>query len=104
MGTSVLDNSDLERRLLDENQKTSNRIDLIEQKINLILDKLDSVGKGTDKMTSHIDFINDVYYRVQTPLYWICDRISLIRGHNQAYIEKQIVKNTETETDINSQD
>lgn len=102
----ALDSSRLKRQLLDENQTTtqelSERVDILEQKLDLILQKLNTVEKGTDKMASHIDFINDIYSRVQTPLFWICDRINHMRGYKVSCTEKQLVTNKVS--DITEQD
>lgn len=98
----VLDNSRLKKQLSDETQELSERIDNLEKKLDLIINKLNTVEKGTDKMTSHIDFINDIYTRVQTPLFWICDRINHMRGYKINYVEKQLV--TEKSSDITEQD
>lgn len=93
----ALDNSRLKRQLFDENQEQntllSDRVDVLEEKLNLILDKLKSVEKGTNKMESHIDFINEIYSKVQTPLFWICDRVNYMRGYKMTYVEKQLVTN-----------
>ena len=105
----ALDNSRLKRQLNEENceleANTSilERVDLLETKINLILEKLESVEKGTDKMATHIDFINDIYSKVQTPLFWICDRVNYMRGYGVSYLNKSFVKN-ELSTNINDQD
>lgn len=102
----ALDSSRLKRQLLDENQTTtqelSERVDILEEKLDLILQKLNTVEKGTDKMASHIDFINDIYSRVQTPLFWICDRINHMRGYKVSCTEKQLVTNKVS--DITEQD
>lgn len=102
----ALDNSRLKRQFLDENQMStqelSERVNILEEKLNLILQKLNTVEKGTDKMASHIDFINDIYSRVQTPLFWICDRVNYMRGYKVSYTEKQLVTNKVS--DINDQD
>jgi hypothetical protein len=52
------------------------RMDTIERKLDLILQKLDaSVIKNCDKMGSHIDFVNGVYATVKVPLNYISTRI-----------------------------
>tara|TARA_Y100000992_G_scaffold297911_1_gene262211 strand:+ start:660 stop:989 length:330 start_codon:yes stop_codon:yes gene_type:complete len=105
----ALDNSRLKRQLneenceLEANTSISERVDILEKKLNLIIEKLESVEKGTDKMTSHIDFINDIYSKVQTPLFWICDRVNYMRGCGVSYLHKPFVKN-ELSTNINDQD
>jgi hypothetical protein len=56
------------------------KIDNIEKKLDKILEKLNSVEKGTDKMSSHIDFIDTTYTSIKMPLFWMCDRVNLLRG------------------------
>ena len=66
------DNFRYKRQILEENENSvvlSDRVNKLEEKLNLIIEKLESVENGTNKMTSHIDFINDIYNKVQVPLY-----------------------------------
>lgn len=52
------------------------RMDTIERKLDLIVQKLDaSVIKNCDKMGSHIDFVNGVYTTVKVPLNYISNKI-----------------------------
>ena len=52
------------------------RMDTIERKLDLILQKLDvSVIKNCDKMGSHIDFVNGVYATVKVPLNYLSNKI-----------------------------
>jgi len=52
------------------------RMDTLERKLDLILQKLDaSVIKNCDKMGSHIDFVNGVYATVKVPLNYISTKI-----------------------------
>lgn len=60
------------------------KITNIEKKVDEILEKLNSVEKNTDKMSSHIDFIDTTYTRIKTPLFWVCDRVNLLRGINRS--------------------
>lgn len=107
----ALDAGSLKRQLNEEkpvsnsgtNVPISERVDLLEQKLNLILEKLESVEKGTDKMATHIDFINDIYSKVKTPLFWICDRVTYMTGYSVSYNPTQYVRD-KTTTNINDQD
>ena len=76
------------------------RINAIESKIDKILEKLENVSVGTEKMSSHIDFIDGVYNRVRTPLYWICDRVNSIKDYRVSYTEKQLESNCSAETSV----
>tara|TARA_B100000035_G_scaffold315454_1_gene336405 strand:- start:7613 stop:7912 length:300 start_codon:yes stop_codon:yes gene_type:complete len=95
----ALDNS-RNKRQQEENKNLEERIQNIEIKLNSIIEKLDYVKQDTDKMSSHITFINKIYSQVQTPLFWVCDRINLIKGNNSKYINDL----TEKSEDIMSQD
>ena len=80
----ALDNSRYKRQIQEENENSavlSDRVNKLEEKLNLIIEKLESVENGTNKMTTHIDFINDIYNRVQVPLFWVCNRVNYIRGY-----------------------
>lgn len=57
-----------------------NKILDLERKIDIIITKLDKVEKGTNNMDEHINFINNTYQKVKTPLFWVCDRVNLLRG------------------------
>ena len=80
----TLDNSRFKRQIYEERENhafLSDRVNILEEKLNLIIEKLESVENGTNKMTSHIDFINDIYNKVQVPLFWVCNRVNYIRGY-----------------------
>jgi hypothetical protein len=57
-------------------KELADRLDTIERKLDLILQKLDgSVIKNCDKMGTHIDFVNGVYSTVKVPLNYISNKI-----------------------------
>ena len=59
-----------------ELKELTDRIEVIERKLDLILLKLDgSVIKNCDKMGTHIDFVNSVYTTVKVPLNYISNKI-----------------------------
>ena len=89
----ALDSSRYKRQLYNENDiSLPERVNNLEEKLNLIIEKLESVENGTNKMTSHIDFINDIYNKVQVPLFWVCDRVNYLRGYKG---EKQLTSTVE---------
>jgi len=60
----------------DDLTQLIDRMDTIERKLDLILQKLDvSVIKNCDKMGSHIDFVNGVYTTVKVPLNYLSNKI-----------------------------
>jgi len=60
--------------------KIDSKIQELEKKLDIIIDKLERVESGTSKMSDHIDFISNVYVKVQRPLDWMCDKVNYMRG------------------------
>jgi hypothetical protein len=54
------------------------KIDALENKIQLLISKMEKLEYTCDKMSNHIDFIDSVYNRVKMPLYWICDKVNVL--------------------------
>jgi hypothetical protein len=58
----------------------------IEVKLNKILELLeDDVKPNCNKMSSHIDFVDNVYDTVKSPLGFICSKVSIIGGNKKEY-------------------
>ena len=77
----------------------SNRIQKIEEKLDIIVQKMDNnIIKNCDKMGDHIDFVNNVYETVKVPLHYISNKIHKIVNPLSALaptlIEDANVKNT----------
>ena len=69
-------------------------IEVIERKLNLILLKLDgSVIKNCDKMGTHIDFVNSVYTTVKVPLNYISNKIQKIINPSGLHHELPLIQN-----------
>lgn len=79
---------------MDRIEYLENKILSLEKKIDTLMSKLDSVKEDTCKMSSHIDFVDNVYSKVKAPLFWICDKIVSIKSNTVNYngIEKSFVK------------
>jgi len=71
---------ELEYHEYEDKINIEHRIDQIEEKLSVIINKLEKIETSNVKLEEHIDFINSVYLRVQRPLYWICDKINYIKG------------------------
>tara|TARA_B110000046_G_C12769138_1_gene304153 strand:- start:117 stop:362 length:246 start_codon:yes stop_codon:yes gene_type:complete len=58
----------------------------LEVKLNKILELLeDDVKPNCNKMSSHIDFVDNVYDTVKSPLGFICSKVSIIGGNKGEY-------------------
>ena len=86
----------------DRNQLTD-RLDVIERKLDLILIKLDgSVIKNCDKMGNHIDFVNNVYATVKVPLNYITNKIHKIINPLGVHKEMPMISDGSNVNDVNN--
>ena len=69
-------------------EKVNERLDIIENKIDLILEILNGdMKKNTEKMAGHVEFVEHVYDKVKNPLGYICNKIKRFSGNNQNLLE-----------------
>jgi septation ring formation regulator EzrA len=71
-------------------QNIQNKLDTLETQMNRIENKLDKLLKDFEilnelepqckKMSEHIDFVENVYDTVKSPMYYIFNKISKIRN------------------------
>ena len=55
----------------------------LERKINeLEKNKLNHVQEACDKMNNHIDFIEETYTTLQTPLNYVKNKVEYLMGYN----------------------
>ena len=53
----------------------------LEVKLNKILELLENdVKPNCNKMSSHIDFVDNVYDTVKSPLNFMCNKVNLLSG------------------------
>ena len=78
----------------EHHQQIMNRMDDIERKLDLILQKLDgSVIKNCDKMGTHIDFVNGVYDTVKVPLNYISNKIHRLANPLRSHADLPLINN-----------
>ena len=51
------------------------RLESIEKKLDTILENQQNSADNINKMGTHIDFVEGVYERVKSPMYYICDKL-----------------------------
>jgi len=68
------------------------KIKELEQKLNVIIEQLNSIDNGTSKMSRHIDFIEGVYNTVSAPMYWVCNKINGFRGEIKKVDNEDLLK------------
>ena len=52
----------------------------LEEKLDRISERLDIIESQTRKMDSHVDFVENVYTTVKSPLTFVCSSINRISG------------------------
>jgi len=77
MNTIVNQNIYIKLNILETKINTiDTKLDNLETKLDNILKLLDSNSKDCKKMSSHIDFIDDIYTNVKAPMNYICNSIN----------------------------
>ena len=75
-------NSETESRLL----ALELQYERIEKKLDQILEVIDKkISKSCNKMSSHIDFVENVYDNVKNTLGFLCNKVSGFMGSNDNY-------------------
>ena len=64
------------------------KIDNIEQKIDNIMILLNNdIKKNTEKMGSHIDFVENIYENIKSPLGFLCSKLNLLKKNDNHVYE-----------------
>ena len=68
---------------LEKLDKIEKKIDAIDEKLDIIMEYMESeVVPSTNKMSSHIDFIECTYTKVSAPLHFVCNKINRYISHD----------------------
>lgn len=69
-------------------------VTLILEKLNDIEKRLEKIENGTNKMTNHVDFVENIYGKIKKPFHFLMDRASYCAQISYpAIVEKKILKN-----------
>lgn len=76
-----------------ERNSVENRISELEKQYSRIEEKLDfiisifqkDVAPNCEKMSGHIDFVENVYENVKNPLGYLCNKVGSLIGKNESY-------------------
>ena len=76
-----------------ERNSVENRISELEKQYSRIKEKLDfiisifqkDVAPNCEKMSGHIDFVENVYENVKNPLGYLCNKVGSLIGKNESY-------------------
>ena len=62
-----------------EDSDLSEKITRIEEKLDLILEKIDKISCDTQRMDSHITFIEDIYEKIKSPFHFLMKKTESIQ-------------------------
>lgn len=80
-----------------------NKLNQLEKKIDKINEKIDqSLLDNCQKMSDHIDFIETVYDNVKNPLGFLCNKLNVFSGNNEYTLEN--LRESPQENDESSDD
>lgn len=78
------------------------KIERIELKLDALLEKMDISVEGTTKISEHIDFVENVFDTVKTPLSYICNKVNIFASGDQGVLEDIKTTNQMLEMDFQS--
>jgi archaellum component FlaC len=71
----------MESEILKELKKINTRLDMIENKINSIIENNNNIEKDVAKMNNHITFVETTYSSIRKPLSFIKNKIDCMMGN-----------------------
>ena len=64
-----------------------NKMIKIDEKLDKILKIIEKNTENCEKMSDHIDFIENIYENIKNPLGYICNKVKAISGNNTYSLE-----------------
>ena len=69
------------------------QLNRIEEKITNLEEKISKVDSDCSKMNSHINFVEQTYAVVRTPLNYLKTKVDILMGNNNIDPELPLIKN-----------
>ena len=80
-----------------ESLELKKEIKNINKKLDIIMNILEKNNKSCNKMSSHIDFVENVYDTIKNPLGYICNKINYFSNSDMNYTLENITDKEEEE-------
>ena len=78
------ENKNLNKNLNKLIQHLIKKHEILEEKLDRVLSILNNeVVENTQKMSNHIDFIDNIYNNVKSPLGYLCNKINYLKGRDK---------------------
>ena len=76
---------------MDERLKNiEDKIDKLQRSIDILIDDNNNIIKNNcKKMGTHIEFVEEIYQNVKSPLGYICHKVSNVTGNNEYSLENK---------------
>ena len=90
---------------MTDNEDIKEILKRIENKLDTLIEKMEISVEGSNKISEHIDFVENVFDTVKTPLSYICNKVSIFATKEQGVLEdipttNQILSNNDISDDI----
>ena len=91
---------------MNENEllEIKERLNKIDVKLDALLEKMEISVEGSNKISEHIDFVENVFDTVKTPLSYICNKVNIFASGEQGVLEDIPTTNQLLENDNCSED
>jgi len=68
--------------LSEKINKLSKKIDNIDEKIDKLINNSEKISRETQRMDSHVTFVEDIYNKVKSPFHFLMNKISYLPLQN----------------------
>jgi hypothetical protein len=71
----------ISQQIISSEERINARMDIIETKLNELMAILnEDISKSCSKMSGHINFVENVYDTIKSPLTFICNKVNVLTG------------------------
>ena len=81
-------------KILIELQNINKRLDILEKKMNLIIENNGNIDVNMEKLNEHINFVETTYSMVRKPLNFIKSKIDCLMGNHESHDLPKLINNS----------
>lgn len=78
---SETDFNKISQQIISSEERINARMDIIDIKLNKLIGILkEDISQSCSKMSGHINFVENVYDTIKSPLTFICNKVNILTG------------------------
>ena len=78
---SETDFNKISQQIISSEERINARMDIIDIKLNKLIGILEEdISQSCSKMSGHINFVENVYDTIKSPLTFICNKVNILTG------------------------